>query len=198
MFKKRLDELSEVIDRCSYSTHSERITAGEALEMAHFLLYQAAKVEGIVYVIGNGGSAGIASHFCTDLLRTLGIAAATLSDANILTCFANDFGFENVYKLPLQRNLRSHDLLVAISSSGKSTNIIEAVQVAKKKRTSVISLSGFSPHNPLRQLGDLNFWLDSDDYGFVETGHFFLLHTIVDTCKTRSETKSQDWATLAL
>jgi D-sedoheptulose 7-phosphate isomerase len=187
MFQKRLEVLNEVVSKCIYSTHSEPINGCEALEMAHFLLYQVSKVGGIVYVIGNGGSSGIASHFCTDLLRTLEIAAATLSDSNILTCFANDFGYENVYKLPLLRNLRSHDLLVAISSSGQSPNIIEAVRVAKEKKTSVMSLSGFSPHNPLRRLGDLNFWLDSSDYGLVETGHFFLLHTIVDTCKTRSE-----------
>jgi D-sedoheptulose 7-phosphate isomerase len=187
MFKDRLNELTQVIDKCVYATHSEVINAQEALEMAHFLLYQVSKVEGIVYVIGNGGSAGIASHFCTDLLRTLEIAAATLTDPNLLTCFANDCGYENVYKIPLQRNLRSHDLLIAISSSGKSPNIIEAVKVAKEKKTSVISFSGFSPQNPLRRLGDLNFWLESNDYGLVETGHFFLLHTIVDTCKIKSE-----------
>ncbi len=187
MFEKRLNELSEVVGKCVYSTHSEIINDREALEMAHFLLHQITKVEGIVYVVGNGGSAGIASHFCTDLLRTLEIAAATLSDSNILTCFANDFGYENVYKFPLLRNLRSHDLLVVISSSGKSPNIIEAAKVAKEKRTSIISLTGFSPNNPLRRLGDLNFWLDSYDYGLVETGHFFLLHTIVDTCKIKSE-----------
>jgi len=187
VFKNRLNALSEVLNKCIYSTHAEVINAHEALEMAHFLLYQVTKVEGIVYVIGNGGSSGIASHFCTDLLRTLQIAAATFSDSNILTCFANDFGYENVYKMPLIRNLRSHDLLVAISSSGKSLNIVEAVKVAKEKKTSVISLSGFSSNNPLRKLGDLNFWLDSYDYGLVETGHFFLLHTIVDTCKIKSE-----------
>jgi D-sedoheptulose 7-phosphate isomerase len=186
MFVMRLEKLSELIDKCAYSTHSETINSDEALEMAHFLLYQVTQVGGIVYVIGNGGSAGIASHFCTDLLRTLEIASATFSDSNILTCFANDFGYENVFKLPLLRNLKSHDLLVAISSSGRSANIIEAVKVAKERKTSVISLSGFSPLNPLRKLGDLNFWLDSEDYGLVETGHFFLLHTIVDTCKTKS------------
>jgi len=187
MFKNRLNALTDVLDKCIYSTHNEMINAHEALEMAHFLLYQVNKVEGIVYVIGNGGSAGIASHFCTDLLRTLEIAAATFSDSNLLTCFANDCGYENVYKIPLLRNLKSHDLLVAISSSGKSPNIIEAVKVAKEKKTSVMSFSGFSSHNPLRRLGDLNFWLDSQDYGLVETGHFFLLHTIVDTCKIKSE-----------
>lgn len=187
MFEKRLADLSAVVSHCVYSTHKAPITSNEALEMAHFLLHQVAKVGGIVYVIGNGGSAGIASHFCTDLLRTLEMASATFSDANIITCFANDFGYENVYKLPLLRNLKSHDLLVAISSSGQSTNIIEAAKIAKEKRAPLITLSGFSSENPLRALGDLNFWLDSHDYGLVETGHFFLLHTLIDTCKIRSK-----------
>ena len=187
MFGHRLTALAEVIGKCVYSTQNTLINEDQAIDMALFLLQQVTKVGGIVYVIGNGGSAGIASHFCTDLLRTLEIAAATFSDSNILTCFANDFGYENVYKLPLLRNLRSQDLLVAISSSGKSVNIVEAVKVAKEMKIPSICLSGFSPDNPLRALGDLNFWLDSDDYGLVETGHFFLLHTIVDTCKTRSK-----------
>jgi D-sedoheptulose 7-phosphate isomerase len=199
MFRKRLSELTEVLEQCLYSTHSELINGVEALEMAHFLLHQVSKVEGMIYVIGNGGSAGIASHFCTDLLRTLQKSATTISDSNILTCFANDFGYENVYKMPLMRNLRSRDLLVAISSSGRSPNIIEAAKVAREKRAAIITLTGFSSLNPLRRLGDLNFCLESCDYGLVETGHFFLLHTIIDTCKMQrespSETKSEPFAT---
>lgn len=181
MFSKRFSELGKLIDSCHYSTQTTAISSNEALEMAHFLLHQVALVEGIVYVVGNGGSAGIASHFCTDLLKTLEIPAATFSDSNILTCFANDYGYENVYKLPLFRNLKSRDLLVAISSSGQSPNIVEAASVAREKKAPLITLSGFSASNPLRKLGNLNFFLNAKDYGLVETGHFFLLHTIVDT-----------------
>ena len=198
MFNKRLTELADVVEKCAYTTQTRVINADEALEMSHFLLHQISKVEGIVYVVGNGGSAGIASHFCTDLLRTLEMSAATFADSNILTCFANDFGYENVYKIPLLRNLRARDMLVAISSSGNSANILEATKVAREKKAPVITLSGFAAHNPLRKMGDLNFWLDSSDYGLVETGHFFLLHTLIDTCKTKSETKSESLAKSAL
>lgn len=186
MFLERFEELHHVIEKCIYTTSSAVIDATKALEMGHFLLKQIEKVEGIVYVIGNGGSSGIASHFCTDLLRTLEMSAAPVSDSNILTCFANDFGYERVFELPLERNLKPKDLLVAISSSGQSKNILAACKVAKRKKVPLITLSGFSKDNPLRQLGDLNFWLDSHDYGLVETGHFFLLHTIVDTCRKKS------------
>lgn len=183
MFTHRLNELNEIISKCAYITRLGEIEAPDALQMAHFLLEQVRKVGGMVYVIGNGGSAGIASHFCTDLLRTLEISASTFSDSNILTCFANDFGYENVYKKPLERNLKPNDLLVAISSSGKSENIVRAVKFAKEKKVTVMTLSGFEGDNPLCHLGDLSFWLDSYDYGLVEMGHFFLLHTIVDTFK---------------
>ncbi len=189
MFCERLDELRALIKSCVYTTRLGEIDAHDALQMAHFLLEQVSRVSGTVYVIGNGGSAGIASHFCTDLLRTLNVSATTLSDANMLTCFANDFGYENVYKMPLERNLRANDLLVAISSSGQSENILAAAKVAKEKKVTLVTLSGFDADNPLCKLGDLNFWLDSHDYGLVETGHFSLLHTIVDTfngCKKKS------------
>ena len=186
--------MTAALEGCVFSTHTQTIEQQEALEMAHFLLYQVTKVEGIVYVIGNGGSAAIASHFCTDLLRTLEMGAATISDASTLTCFANDFGYENVYKTPLMRNLRTKDLLVAISSSGQSPNILAAANFAHERKVPVISFTGFSPLNPLRQLGDLNFWIDSCDYGLIETGHFFLLHTIVDTCKP-SRVKSESLTT---
>lgn len=189
MFCERLEELKELIEKCVYKTRLGEIEGDDALDMAHFLLEQVSRVGGIVYVIGNGGSAGIASHFCTDLLRTLDIAAATFSDSNVLTCFGNDFGYENVFKMPLMRNLKPNDLLVAISSSGKSANIVEAARLAKERKVTTITLSGFEDGNPLSKLGELNFWLNSHDYGLVETGHFFLLHTIVDTfkgCKKKS------------
>lgn len=202
MFSKRLEQLNQVIERCEYTlssrtTHeSQVVNPSAALEMVHFLLYQVNKVEGIVYVIGNGGSSAIASHFCTDLLRTLEIPAATFSDASNLTCFANDFGYENVYKLPLLRNLRENDLLVAISSSGKSENILNAVQVASEKKVPVVTLSGFAHDNPLRNLGDLNFWIDSSDYGLVETAHFFLLHTVIDTAHLKNHHQEKSVSTV--
>lgn len=181
MFVERLQELNSIVQKGEYTTQKGKVNEAEALKMAHFLLFQVSQQRGKVYVIGNGGSAGIASHFCVDLLRTLNLSAATLTDSNSLTCFANDFGYENVFSMPLERNLRDHDLLVAISSSGRSPNILKGVQVATQKKVSVMTLSGFESDNPLRQMGDLNFWLNSMDYGIVETGHFFLLHTLIDT-----------------
>lgn len=181
MFLARSAKLHELISQAIYSQEGHAIEGEAALHLAIEMLAKVTKDKGIVYVIGNGGSAGIASHFSTDLLKTLEVPSSTLTDPGVMTCIGNDLGYEYVYSLPLRRNFRDKDLLVAISSSGKSPNILNAVAVAKEKKGSVLTLSGFSAENPLRQLGHLNYWVDSSDYGLVETAHFFLLHTIVDS-----------------
>jgi len=180
VFQARFQELSHSLNCCSYTSSNGSLNAEQALEHAHALLHQTRQNQGIVYVIGNGGSAGIASHFSNDLMKTLQIPSQTLYDANLMTCLANDIGYEHVFSFPLERTLKSYDLLVAISSSGKSQNILNAAHVARARNTPCITLSGFSETNPLRCLGDLNFWIDRKDYGLVEMAHFFLLHTIVD------------------
>lgn len=190
MFVERMKALNQCVEYCEYTTSKGPVLESEALKMAHFLLTLVKKKKGTVYVIGNGGSAGIASHFCTDLLRTLNMAASTLTDSNIVTCFANDFGYENVFSMPLERRLSENDLLVAISSSGKSPNILNATAVAELRKVPIVTLSGFSSDNPLRKKGDLNFWIESSDYGLVETGHFFLLHTLIDTFAKQTQVAS--------
>lgn len=140
-------------------------------------------MKGIVYVIGNGGSAGIASHFANDLLKALSIPAATLVDSNVLTCLANDLGYEHIYAHALKIMMKPEDVLVAISSSGQSENILKAVKVAKNIQAPVITLSGFLEDNPLRGMGNVNFFIDKSDYGLVEMGHFFILHTLIDLWK---------------
>ncbi len=180
MFSHRLEELAQSVRECSYTSFDGEISSKQALDRAQQLLFETKRLGGIVYVVGNGGSAGIASHFCNDLMKSRQIPSQTLYDTNLLTCLANDIGYENVFSYSLQRLLKPHDALVAISSSGKSPNILNAVYVARARRTPVMTLSGFDESNPLRTLGALNFWIDRKDYGLVETAHFFLLHTIVD------------------
>lgn len=180
MFKERLEELVGCLHECTYTVQNEVVAEDEAIKTAFRLLAEVHHRKGMVYVIGNGGSAGIASHFSNDLMKALQISSQTLYDPNLLTCLANDIGYENIFCYPLKKYLKSTDLLVAISSSGKSPNIVKAAEVAISRQTPLITLTGFQPTNPLRQLGQLNFWVDRSDYGLVETAHFFLLHTIID------------------
>jgi D-sedoheptulose 7-phosphate isomerase len=135
---------------------------------------------GRVWFIGNGGSAAIASHMANDYTKNGGIRSSAITDAAVLTCLANDFGYENVYAKAIELQAEGRDGLVAISSSGNSPNIINAVSIARKLGCWVVTLSGFCKTNKLRALGDLNFYIDLDNYGHVEVGHLVLLHAILD------------------
>jgi D-sedoheptulose 7-phosphate isomerase len=129
---------------------------------------------------GNGGSAGIASHMATDYSKNGGLRAWAMNDGSMLTCLANDYGYEHVFAKQIEFHGRAGDLLVAISSSGQSANILAAVKAARRLGCTVLTLSGFKPGNPLRKTGDMNLYLDSAAYGFVEIGHLALCHAILD------------------
>lgn len=133
-----------------------------------------------VYIVGNGGSAGVASHVTTDFVSVAKLRAQTVHDSSLLTCMANDYGYENAFARILSQLAGRDDVLVAISSSGKSLNIRNAAATVRQKGGQVLTLSGFERDNPLRAMGDLNIWLNSRDYGFVEIGHQFVLHNIAD------------------
>ena len=132
----------------------------------------------MLYIIGNGGSAAIASHALTDFVNSSKLAAQVLHESALITCMSNDYGYENAYANILNIQMNSNDILIAISSSGRSLNIRNAVTVAIKKKAKVLTFSGFSPDNPLRKMGEINFWINSQDYGYVEIGHQFLLHNL--------------------
>ena len=133
-----------------------------------------------LFIVGNGGSAAVASHALVDFINVAKIRTQVLHESSLITCMANDFGYENAYSQILSTCINADDMLIAISSSGKSLNICNAAKAAKEKGATIITLTGFGDHNPLRKLGDYNFWLDSQDYGYVEVGHQFILHNLAD------------------
>lgn len=133
-----------------------------------------------IIIIGNGGSASIASHIATDLLKNARIPAIAFNDSSLLTCLSNDLGYEQVFSLPIGMLAEKGDALFAISSSGKSKNILSAVCQAKKKGCFIVGLSGFSSSNPLRKMCDINFYAPSHSYGAVEVAHLAICHRVVD------------------
>lgn len=130
--------------------------------------------------VGNGGSAGICSHMAIDYSKNGGMRATAFNDGAALTCLANDLGYDQVFARQIDLHARPEDVVVAISSSGRSSNILKAVEKARQRECSVYTLSGFDADNPLRSMGDLNIFLASHEYGFVEVGHLTLLHAILD------------------
>lgn len=130
--------------------------------------------------IGNGGSAALASHLAIDFCKNGGLRAQALNDPSALTCLGNDLGYENVFAQQIIFHAQPGDMLVAISSSGRSPNILAAVNAARQRDCSVVTFSGFGDANELRRAGDLNFYIRSGEYGFVEVAHLSLCHAILD------------------
>ena len=133
-----------------------------------------------VILIGNGGSAAIASHHAIEFLKNGGIRAQALNDLAALTCLSNDLGYANVFSEQLKTQGLPGDVLIAISSSGQSVNILKAAEVARANRMKIATFSGFQPDNLLRGRGDVNFYVNSNQYGFVEVAHHALIQAILD------------------
>jgi D-sedoheptulose 7-phosphate isomerase len=137
-----------------------------------------------ILIFGNGGSASIASHFSTDITKLSKIKCVNFNEANLITCFANDYGYENWAARSIDFYGEKGDVLIVISSSGRSKNIINACKAAKRKKFSfIITFSGFKNNNPVSKLGNINFWINSEIYNFVENMHQILLLSIVDSLK---------------
>lgn len=177
----RAEKFQALLASCEFTDGAgKKVTIEDGIGIAMQYLRTIRAQGNRVYLIGNGGSAGIASHATTDFMNVVKLRAHTLHDSSILTCMTNDYGYENAFARMLSQVAAKGDALIAISSSGKSQNILNAAETVKKIGGIVITLSGFEAANPLRRLGDLNIWLNSKDYGFVEIGHQFVLHNIAD------------------
>ncbi len=138
-----------------------------------------------VIFIGNGGSAAIASHQAVDYWKNGGMRAIAFNDSSLLTCISNDLGYPQVFAKPVEMFADPEDILIAISSSGRSENILLAVNAARGRGCKAITMSGFSGENPLRSAGDVNFYVPSESYGHVEIVHLTLCHCILDTIMSR-------------
>lgn len=134
-----------------------------------------------MYFIGNGGSAAIAIHMTADFLKNGGMTTVGMYDAATITCLGNDFGYEYVFSKQLEMLVKSGDLLVVISSSGNSRNIIEAINMAHEKGAQVLTVTGFREDNQAKQLGEYNLYVPSMKYGIVESIHNMILQQVVDS-----------------
>ena len=156
------------------------------IELSNSISFLNSKIKEIVnqnhkiVMIGNGGSAGICGHQVIDYWKNGGIKSINFNDSSLLTCISNDFSFEEVFSKPLEMFLEKNDILYCFSSSGNSSNIINAAKIAREIGAFVVTFSGFESDNKLRNLGDLNFYVKSNSYGIVEISHLYLSHLILD------------------
>lgn len=144
-----------------------------------------------LYFIGNGGSAGIAIHMTADFLKNGKMRTVSMYNPATLTCLGNDFGYEFVFSKQLELLACPGDLLVAISSSGNSPNILRGIAMAKEKGCKVITLTGFREDNKARQMGDFNIYVPSMEYGIVESVHNIILQQVVDILMEENREESK-------
>ena len=133
-----------------------------------------------VMMIGNGGSAGITSHMAIDFWKNGKVKATAFNDSSLLTCLANDYSYEEVFVKPIEMFGEAGDMLLAISSSGNSANIVKASEAANAKGIDTITFSGFTAENKLRKKGVVNFYVPAYSYGYVEVLHNYIIHLILD------------------
>ena len=133
-----------------------------------------------IFVVGNGASAAMASHFAADACKNGGLRIQAFNDGPLLTCTGNDLAFDQIFALPLSRFGRSGDMLITISSSGASPNIVSALERAAAMGLRIVTVSGKRSDNPSRAFGDLNVYMPCDRYGWIESGHHVVLHYWLD------------------
>lgn len=177
-----LDQIIKLLYQSKiYKKDKEIIDFEDGLEELFQEFYQTKQKKKKIFFIGNGGSAAIASHMTIDFMKNGGMHTISLLDSSIITCLGNDYSYANIYDKQIKMLADHEDLLVAISSSGNSENIINAIDVAKEIGARVVTFSGFKLDNRIRTKGDLNVYVPVEHYGMVESIHNLLLQQVVDT-----------------
>lgn len=163
--------------------HHTEVEGGLELALKHMRrCFDQATTEGKkVIFIGNGGSSSIASHMASDISKNGGVRAIAFNDISTLTMLGNDFGYESVFEKQLEFYGFPGDILVAISSSGGSQNIVNAAKKAAEKLIKSFTFTGEvkTAENTLKTMGELNFVVPSTDYGIVEIAHLSLIHSVI-------------------
>lgn len=170
------------------SGDSRNIPADEAFCMwIDFTIHIRAQ-KNTVFLIGNGASASMASHVAADLAKNAHVHTEVFTDLSLITAIANDVSYDEVFAEPLRRRLKKGDMLVAISSSGQSRNVLQAVATANKLGGIVITLSAMKAENPLSNAGELNLYVPAQTYGMAETCHAAILHHWIDKIIMQNQT----------
>ena len=178
--KKYSDDFSALLSLLEATGGADKLDFAEGIEKAVELVKKVQSGNKKIMMVGNGGSAGIASHQAVDYWKNGKVRATAFNDSSLITCISNDFSYSEVFSKPIEAFADKGDIVFCISSSGSSKNILNAAEQAKRSGCTVITFSGFKADNPLRKAGDLNFYLPSHSYGYVEILHLFIIHSILD------------------
>jgi phosphoheptose isomerase len=189
------NSVTEYLRAYSRSVHEVLARISETqLQAAFDLIKDSASRGARIYVAGNGGSSAIADHLCCDWMKgtyvpgmpSLKVHSMT-SNVALLTALANDFEYGKSISTQIEMLGEAGDLVVLISSSGNSPNIIEAAKVARQKKMKVLGLSGFSG-GELAKIADVSLHVEAHNYGIAEDSHQILMHVLAQFLfKTREK-----------
>ena len=140
------------------------------------------KNKGKIIIFGNGGSAATASHFSVDLTKNAKIRAVNFNEADLITCLSNDYGHDNWVKKAIEFYIDKNDLVILISTSGNSKNVINAAKFLKNKKFSFFSLTGMKKNNLLNKITNSknNLWVNNMSYNQIEIVHHLILLLTID------------------
>ena len=196
LFHAYIDTLHETLLSAKVTSAGDtEVPIDEGLGLVRDAMIRITKGPNKIMFIGNGGSAGIAGHMAIDFSKNGGVRSLTFNESSSLTCIGNDLGYDQVFSTQVKMLGAKGDVLIAISSSGESKNILNAVESAKSLGCFVVTLSGFSQSNTLRSAGDINFYVKAGAYGFIETAHQAILLGILDTAMRWTEKTAQQQPT---
>jgi D-sedoheptulose 7-phosphate isomerase len=177
--------LTNILDQYQSLLKNDEI-ADNIIEAKKILIQQNKKGNKVIFA-GNGASAAIASHGALDFTKQAGIRSICFNDSAFITAFANDYGYENWVTKAIGFHGKAGDVAILISSSGSSQNIVNAAKYAKEKSIHVITFSGFDDTNPLNQIGDIRFLVESKAYNIIESIHQIWLLMICDLIIGKTE-----------
>jgi D-sedoheptulose 7-phosphate isomerase len=177
--QKEINFLRNYLNDFSTIIRPEKNIIKNLIQVKNIFL-KTSKKKGKVLIFGNGGSSAIASHVSVDLTKNAKIRSVNFNEADLITCFSNDYGYERWIEKAIDFYADRNDSVVLISSSGKSKNMINACKAAKRKKIKIISFTGHTKDNPLSKVSDLNLWINSKAYNFVENTHQIWLLTVCD------------------
>ncbi|MEM9158019.1 MAG: SIS domain-containing protein [Verrucomicrobiota bacterium] len=175
------EELSDALESLNVTARS-----GETIENEKAFALLCGKSKAVAdkgrsqFLCGNGASAAFSNHMALDFTKNAGVPTLSFSDSALLTAMGNDLGYEKAFSAPLSWYAKSGDMLITVSSSGSSPNIISTIEVARSKGMEVVTFSGMENDNRSRLMGDLNFYVPAKTYGIVESAHQALLHVWLD------------------
>ncbi|NNK01846.1 MAG: SIS domain-containing protein [Desulfatitalea sp.] len=174
-------ELTEALN-CTRSTYKGKdISADQAMDIWADETHRIAQNNGTIFLAGNGASATMAEHFGTDAMKNGKLKTINFSETSYLTAISNDISYDAVFLLKLERFGNPGDMLITISSSGNSPNIVNAIKYAKENKIFCTTLSAMKPDNRSRKFGDLAFYVPAKTYGIAESAHSAVLHCWLDT-----------------